>query len=178
LRCKNKKTRVVVIEIIDLIIAESGPSVLGKQGIKEISSIFNLHTRETDVGVRNAALDFCFTLYVCVGRYRTTPSTLLVPLTHSFFLPLPSTLSSVLCPLSSSVFVCSDKSKLMKLLGEITEKAIPMVHHSPSLLSFPHLSLSLCVSLRLNIVSKKKSNLFPRQPHGSSSINLSTNPSL
>lgn len=87
LRCKNKKTRVVCIEIIDLIIAESGPSVLGKQGIKDISSTFN--TKDTDVGVRNAALDFCFTLFVCVG---------------------------------------SDKSKLMKLLGDIPEKAVPMVN--------------------------------------------------
>jgi hypothetical protein len=93
LRCKNKKTRVVCIEIIDLIIAgrpptpsptptlsmptttESGPSVLGKQGIKEIGSIFN--TKDTDVGVRNAALDFCFTLYVCVGRFPSALPSLL-----------------------------------------------------------------------------------------------------
>jgi hypothetical protein len=43
-----------------------------------------------DVGVRNAALDFCYTLYTCVG---------------------------------------SDKDKLMKLLGPISEKAVPMILH-------------------------------------------------
>lgn len=76
----------VCIEVIDLIIAESGPSVLGKQGIRDVGATFN--TSNLDVGVRNAALDFCYTLYTCVG---------------------------------------SDKDKLMKLLGEISEKAVPMV---------------------------------------------------
>ena len=101
LRCKNKKTRVNCVEMISNIIrgiiypclitylrilSESGPVVLGRQGILQIGSIFN--TRETDVALRNAALDFCFYLYLHVG---------------------------------------SNKTKLMKLLGDISEKAVPMV---------------------------------------------------
>lgn len=45
---------------------ESGPAVLGKQGIRDVGATFD--TRDLDVGVRNAALDFCYTLYTCVGR--------------------------------------------------------------------------------------------------------------
>mmetsp|Transcript_14415 Transcript_14415/g.21637 ORF Transcript_14415/g.21637 Transcript_14415/m.21637 type:complete len:2162 (-) Transcript_14415:214-6699(-) len=88
LRCKNKKTRVNCVEMISNIIRESGPVVLGRQGILQIGSIFN--TRETDVALRNAALDFCFYLYLHVG---------------------------------------SNKTKLMKLLGDISEKAVPMIDH-------------------------------------------------
>ena len=88
LTCKNKKTRVVCIEEIDRIVEVSGPSSLGKVGIREISSTLN--NKDTDVGVRNAALDFCFTLYMTIGY---------------------------------------DRKKLTKLLGDISERAIPMIDH-------------------------------------------------
>ena len=68
LTCKNKKTRVVCIEEIDSIVAISGSPSLGKVGIREISSTLN--NKNTDVGVRNAALDFCFTLYKQIGYDR------------------------------------------------------------------------------------------------------------
>ena len=63
LGCKNKKTRAVCLEELEHVVAAHGYTPLGRSGIKEVCTQFD----SSDVGVRNAALDLAYALYVNVG---------------------------------------------------------------------------------------------------------------
>lgn len=61
--CKNKKTRAVCLEELEQVVTVHGYAPLGKAGLREVT----IQLDSSDVGVRNAALDLVYAIYIHAG---------------------------------------------------------------------------------------------------------------
>ena len=62
---KNKKSRVVCIEILNTLVETSGITILSKSGIKDIGN--QLDAKDSDPAGRSPCLDLCYAMYISLG---------------------------------------------------------------------------------------------------------------
>jgi hypothetical protein len=68
LHAKNKKSRVVCLEEVCVLVDKHGSSsVMSKHSIRELAECFDAKDMQTDAAARSACLDVCFSLYVAMG---------------------------------------------------------------------------------------------------------------